>query len=368
MCKNMMIAGIKPQNTKKAWDFLMKAREGMTENDKDGIGYAAMSKSTGIWGERWRWPNDSWRYRPDASTDSVIEKQLEGVLETPEKRYNAFGDASPDDTMALIYHSRFATCEKSLENVHPFVRENVAMIHNGVIGNDDKLTKLYSTCDSEVILNEYYSSGVTAKPEDIEKVAQALVGSYACGILSTDASGRKYLDIFRNSYSDLYAVWIPELETTVFCTRVDIIRGACKLLGWKYGSAHKVRDEIMVRLDAETGEMVSKHKFKANFRYTTNDYSGSNYNGRGYSHYDYDTEWDSTNRTWVKKEAKEKKSLAVVPDTQAKTEETRSQPNNTNPSGPTSCPVGTSEPTTEEKALEELANPFYYQGEGYGMH
>lgn len=255
----MAIAGIKPEVAKEnLWRFLQAARPFMTATDRDGVGFAAMSK-TGIWGERWFDPTQAWSKesrKPWTKKDDEIKKKFKGAL-ISDKGYNNFGaeHAYGDTTSAVIYHSRMATCEKTLENVHPFVRENTALIHNGVISNDKDFEKITSTCDSESILNQYHKLDVANNPDGIEKVAQSLQGAYACAVLTIATDGKRYLDLFRNR-PFVFAVFVDQLDTVVFCTNDDIIRAACKELGWECGASFKLKDDSLLRFDCDTGEVV----------------------------------------------------------------------------------------------------------------
>lgn len=279
MCKNMMVAGIKPTLSKKLWEFIMEATPNMSSYDKDGIGYAAMAKE-GIWGERWLRPGDAFKNRPKwAQIDNEIKEKFKGTL-LGNKIFNQFGNVDLGSSTAVILHARMATCEKGLMNVHPFVRDKFALIHNGIIGNDDKLTKITSTCDSEVILNEYVQQNVADNPDKIKDVVDVLQGSFACGVLGETKDGLRYMDIFKNYSTNLVAIYVKELEAVVFCTNEVIVRDTIKSLKWHIGNVFEVKPWTMIRLNAETGELISSHEFPASSRsgyYTGNqwhEYSG----------------------------------------------------------------------------------------------
>jgi Glutamine amidotransferase domain len=240
----------------------------MSVYDKDGLGYAAMGRE-GIWGERWLNPKDAWKYRkPWTEEDSKTHKYYKGALDA-EPRFNDFGLVDITHTNTVMLHARMATCVKSLVNTHPFVRDNLALIHNGVIGNHKDLENLTSTCDSETILNSYFKHNIANKPEDIQKVMDDIRGYYACGVLSTNTEGKQHLDIFRNSTAQMSAYFVKELDAVVFCTRSEIIRETCKKLGWTYGNTFTFKDEVMVRIDCVTGQPVSTHKFLHKYGYVS---------------------------------------------------------------------------------------------------
>ncbi len=259
------MAGIKPDKEKLMWKFLMKSTPYMTNFDKDGVGYAALG-SDGLWGERWRYPGEAWldeSRKIYTKEDAEVEDKFKGVVDK-DINYNEFASSDKAGAnrgnFAVIYHSRMATCDKTLENVHPFVRDNTALIHNGVIRNADQLKLITSTCDSESILNEYVEQDVTNDPDKIQDVAKVLQGYYGCAVLTTDKKGKNYLDIFREG-AMIYMSYIEELGTAVYCTSNDIIKNTCKDLGFHYGHMFKLKENIMIRVDAETGLKVMSRKF-----------------------------------------------------------------------------------------------------------
>jgi hypothetical protein len=217
-----------------------------------------------IWGEKWLYPTDAWKYRPNEA-DSKITKKLRYL--TSSKRFDKFGLAEPIKSPSVLYHSRHATCDKNIGNTHPFVRKNVALIHNGVISNHFNLKKISSTCDSEVILNEYFDQDVMNNPEKIKDVASALYGYYACGVLGTTTDGTSYVDVFRNPQASLYVMYVGTLEALVFCTRKEIVEDACKKLKWQCSAAYEVESDSMLRLNAATGDLIGQYSFKSNTNY-----------------------------------------------------------------------------------------------------
>lgn len=241
----------------------------MTYGDKDGVGFAAMGQE-GLWGERWMEPTEAWTVdsrEPLTDKDKELKNKYKGVYQD-ETKYNDFGLANPNNTTAVIYHSRAATCEKTLENVHPFVRGETALIHNGIIRNHDTLKKLYSTCDSEVILNQYVDMDVTNNIEKIKEMAPTLTGSYGCAVLTIDKDKRRIMDIFRD-ISSLYMMHVKELDAVVYCTSQDIIKETCKQLGWTYGHSFKIKEDVLIRIDAVTGDLITTTEFKTFIPYVS---------------------------------------------------------------------------------------------------
>jgi hypothetical protein len=282
MCKVLAIAGLDPKKLKyiknnndpgsKIWDFMLAVSPFMSQGDKDGLGYAAMGE-TGLWGERWWHPKDYWNYREEwTQKDQEILEKSKGSLEAG-PRYNVFGDSDPENTFAVLLHARMATCEKSLRNVHPFVRDGMALIHNGVIRNTPQLKNLTSTCDSETILNAYVDLEVNKDPEKMQSLSDKLRGYYACALLGKDKDGVEYVDIFKDDLASLTATYVKQLDAMVYCTSADIVKAACRKLGWKTSSSFRCKDESFVRLNARTGEVVFKQQFKSGPRWSGGPYT-----------------------------------------------------------------------------------------------
>lgn len=89
----------------------------------------------------------------------------------------------------MILHTRAATkgSEKNKKNNHPIVLDNMAMVHNGIISNDDTVfkefnLKRYGEVDSEVILSLYNHLDKPLK-EKLQSIENALYGSMACAVL-----------------------------------------------------------------------------------------------------------------------------------------------------------------------------------------
>lgn len=369
MCKNMMVVGFKPtkDNYKKLWDFLIAATPAMTLGDKDGVGYAALSPS-GLWGERWVNPNDAWTYRKAFSDkDRSLKEEFSGTL-IGNARYNKFGISEPDETYAVLFHSRMSTNTVSIQNTHPFIRDNTALIHNGVIRNHDAkhFEKLSSTCDSEVILNDYLKQEVANNPSNIKALGENLEGYYACGILSEDKDANQFLDIFRGGSATLWACWVKQLDAMVICTKKDIIVTALKSLEWNCGSFFEIKDEVMIRINAKTGQFMSKHDFKYKAWGYSNHYGNdywSGYNGNRR----WESEGGSNASTTTPTVAEEKKtSLTVVRSpSQELIEAARSDMEaNKTIESVAKTSQNSSNDTNE---TDSTSDPFFCRGEGYSQ-
>ena len=103
----------------------------------------------------------------------------------------------PVDGKAGIAHTRWATHGVPAErNAHPHLsRDSVAVVHNGIIENHDKLRtslekhgyEFTSETDTEVIAHQiqYFMEQGASMVEAVRKTAEILEGAYAIGVIST---------------------------------------------------------------------------------------------------------------------------------------------------------------------------------------
>jgi len=260
MCKVMVMAGIPEKNQAKSWKFVVASVPYMTENDKDGVGYAAVNRAGELFGERWLNPKDAFKVREESSAqDRVLKQMLQGAVNIADT-YNNFGNVS-NEIAAITLHSRMATCGKGLQNTHPFVSGDTSLIHNGVISNAHKLTNITSTCDSETILNEYLDNEVNGIPERIQRVSDTLEGYYACAVLTRDSNGKRILDIFKDARANLYVAHVPALGTYVFCTSPKILLATGKAAKMRIGTIHEINPGYLMRFDALSGKAMGVNRF-----------------------------------------------------------------------------------------------------------
>ena len=264
MCKILAVAGITDKNRKKVWEFVVASNVHMTAAaDKDSVGYAAITAKGELFGERWMDYTDAFSYRPTPGEGKWVEDFCGALGPAVNTSYNKFGTLDSPHAVGIILHARHATCALTIENAHPFVRDNIALIHNGVIRNDKELTKLTSTCDSECILNEYVTKDVRSNPNDIQKVVDKLEGYYACGVLGHTEDG-PYLDIFKDIGAQLICAKIRELGCTVFCTKYEIVQATCKDLGLTIDMAYAVQPGFLIRMDLNANQIYDIYTYEDN--------------------------------------------------------------------------------------------------------
>lgn len=284
MCKVMIISGITDETKDQAWEFtkaMAKEMSSPNSMEKDGLGYAAIDSEGNLFGERWVKNADAFinRHPYGSEIDSNILKKFK-ILKR-EKVYGNFGTLN-DNIRSLTLHSRAATNQVNYKNTHPFVDGSTSLIHNGVIHNDDKFFKKYSTCDSEVILHQYVKHNVANKLGKFKKLAGKFDGYYVLGIFSKTNEGRVILDIVKDNRASLDAFFIKELNTVVFATpkyNSSPVEEACKTLGFTIVSKYEVMSNRIQRLDALTGETIAFESFTPKKDVVVNEKTQSYYNG-----------------------------------------------------------------------------------------
>lgn len=277
MCKIAIIPGITDETTENAWKLIKELSEEMSLSDDDGFGYAALDAEGNMFGERWFNPKDAFKTRDkNPPKEAEVEKTFKGFLKSAKKvsdkpMYNDFGNVHETSLRCAILHARKATCAKTMENLHPFVIGDFALIHNGVIHNTAELTQKVSTCDSECILNEYIKHDVVNNLKNVQKMVDKLDGYYACAVIGKQADGRKIIDVFRDSAAKLRGYYIKELNQVVFGTTghsetYGPIPSACKDIHFTITEEFEIPNHKIVRMDAMTGEVLDSMDFDGTYK------------------------------------------------------------------------------------------------------
>ncbi|MCW5830588.1 MAG: hypothetical protein KIT79_14875 [Deltaproteobacteria bacterium] len=278
MCKLLMIPHVPQGYSQAAWEFVRAAHGVQTQADSDGYGYAALSRGGGLFAERW-FPAAQAFGGGSASVrlaEKIAASYGPALVPAPVYEHIGDGEGPGSDIAAILVHARRANCARSLRNTHPFVcgtgpyrqgpdgrtfGTTAAMIHNGRIENDAKLTRMFSSCDSEVILHQYTGAAVHEMPERFQSVASVLEGHYALGFIARQEAGRWVVDIVRDDRAKLAAAWIGEIHAVVFCTTEDILDAAARELGWRAPDYFAVRENVLIRHDPFTGEVLAVEGF-----------------------------------------------------------------------------------------------------------
>jgi hypothetical protein len=252
--------GIKCEHPEMVQDFIQEMGKEMTGGNNDGLGYAAFDKEGNLFGERWHNNNEAFDVRDPITEqdETVINRCLNFIWK--EENYDSHGVVDLNNIASIILHTRSATSGKEFCNTHPFVRDNTALIHNGIIRNHEKFDKEVSSCDSESILTQYLKNEVFDKPEAIKDALKPLHGYFACGVLSY-MNDVPVVDVFRDKQARLSAAFIKEFNTIVFTTDIDDLMKAAKSCQLTVSGPYKVDTEKMIRYHALTGDALGKYDF-----------------------------------------------------------------------------------------------------------
>lgn len=279
MCKILIVPHVPVGKEANLLRFFKAASQPMTgTSDNDGLGYALMKEDGTIAGERWLVNADAWKFRVNqekANLQSRLSKKYANVLSFPSV-YSQFGDESEEDVrvVAGMLHTRFATSAKGIDNAHPFYRptltekgqithDNIALIHNGVIRNDNTWkADCFSTNDSEAILCNYLNHSIQYNPDGMVESLKELQGYYAFAVMTQDFNGNMIVDIARDAQAKLCMAYIEELGAEVFCTNIEIVEATVKKLKWHIVTAALVADNTYVRINAVTGDVLFKDEIK----------------------------------------------------------------------------------------------------------
>lgn len=253
MCKIAGVAKVNDENRDKVWAMMIAIGDIMSRTQRDGLGYAAFDKRGRIFGERWL-------ENKLAFTDFSVNSKM-----TPakiEKVYNFFGEqVLRDEAQTIILHTRMATCGRGLANTHPFIdnleKPHTAIIHNGIIANDEEHEKKFSTCDSEVLVHLYEKFNVSTKLNNIKKVAAELIGWFTVLNLTTDSNGRMLMDIYTDS-PRLTSYFVKELDTRVYSTSGMDIEEAADILGFTINDRQTIASNTAYRIDALSGVVLEE--------------------------------------------------------------------------------------------------------------
>lgn len=231
MCKLFAAAGIQPAYAEHTWKILEKASQTMCRVNDDGFGFAALTGQE-LWGERWYDPNYAFKVRA-----IQVPPGYEKVLKGSNVGWSNFGERPQPPVRyppinALLGHARKAAgSPKSPKNVHPFVKDSAAFIHNGVVTDFSKKVLDLSgsdDCDSMGLFNRYLERAIPFEFSLLEKTYDEINGGMVCITLAHDGS-KWIMDIWKNDYNSLYAVKLKDGHRDmglIWTTDVSDIAGA----------------------------------------------------------------------------------------------------------------------------------------------
>jgi hypothetical protein len=192
MCKLAIFTQHAPE---KLGEIITKTWQSMSATERDGFGAAWIS--------------------PDGKIGYVKSSHPTLLPDLP-KFCSAFseGNGLPSNGGELIIHGRTATCGVNVENTHPMLGTNSALVHNGVVSSR-RYHNTDTTCDSELLLHAWKQDGIDA-------VAADITGYYAFAILQR-IKGKTVLDVVRDDRASLKCGKIGR-DGWVFATTEELLR------------------------------------------------------------------------------------------------------------------------------------------------
>lgn len=218
MCKLFAIVEI--ENQKDAEEFTRLAIPKITETDNHGLGIMRLGEK-GIHIQRW--------LEPPALVRNQKSKALLKYADAVKHQYNELGSRSKK-LYSIAVHGRFATCARSLQNTHPFFREGVALMHNGVISNSTK-DNVVSTCDSEVLLTHYLDKGMKFDHTKLTETLTDVKGYYAAIVFNNNGT----IDIWRDNTATLFIAHVRGVGVVIATTAEIITKTARKFRAYVTG-------------------------------------------------------------------------------------------------------------------------------------
>jgi hypothetical protein len=255
----------------------------MSKTDKDGIGYVAINNKGEMFSEKWLKNNMAFFHQAEVKLLDNLGEMTDFKYE--KSNYMSSGVSDWDNVSTVLMHTRHSTNKVCIENTHPFIIGDTALVHNGVISNHDKFRKEISSCDSEAILTQYIDHEVGKNSQNIDAVSSALDGWMACGILNKTEDHGWIVDVFRRG-AQLYACYIPEVGGVVFSTSDEYIKSGVIACKFTMSRIFEVKSEVLTRFNPFTGERMAQHSF---CNYVTTYNKGGNSNYRRYEK-EYDDE------------------------------------------------------------------------------
>lgn len=246
MCKLFLITEIEDQT--KAELFARAAIPHITKTDNHGLGIMRLGEQ-GIHIQRWLHPGSINR------RETHYLKKYESALAC---QRNTEG-TRPKELKAIAIHGRFATCDKSLRNTHPFMRDGVALMHNGIISNASEYKREVSDCDSEALLTQYIDHRVSeSEPQDIgETLGHAMdgVGGYYAAIVFNESGS---VDVWRDNQATLCLAHVRGIGIVVSTTQ-EIIKRTAKALRTKIDGIDDILPYTVIRWPAQGNPIISQY-------------------------------------------------------------------------------------------------------------
>jgi predicted glutamine amidotransferase len=243
MCRIMGLTNL--NKTKNVNAIALKMRDLVSEANRDGFGYAISYKNS-IYAEKFLNPSDF-----VGLGESALHEKMN--LDIFQADFAAQYGRQEEKPLAIIAHGRTSTNQKGyVEWSHPFVRQEMAFIHNGVVTVPDKNKNPYydrmeTTNDSEYLANLYWDKGL--------KGVSSVDGYFA--FMNLNIGGK--IEIVKDNTASLFAAFLPELDSYIFATLESMIKRFADDLKLSCTKILPVTDMMSFTVKGST--LVSKEKF-----------------------------------------------------------------------------------------------------------
>lgn len=247
----------------------------MSSSERDGFGAAWMSPSGEI-----------------QSIKSSVPEPRDALPEFFEGFSS--GAFTPSNGGPLLIHGRTATCGVNVENTHPILAGNCALIHNGIV-TSKRFHNIETTCDSELLIHAWNDGGTKALADDIS-------GYYAFALLTVRPRKRWTLDVVRDARAPLVGGTLHN-GAVAFATTPAVLAAT--------GAAHKGAIIPNAHIHYRDGRYISTVRFtpKIEVSAATKSASYKAFAGSDWPNADYrSTNWRQERQQWldgVKMEAQE---------------------------------------------------------------
>lgn len=228
MCK---ILGITDTRKIENISKLIEVSADELKTQRDGFGWCGLTDDFKIFGER---TNDVHSFK-----SALVETPLDlPFIEGGASAQNSFGELKTT-SRAFIAHGRISTNNKALVNVHPIVKADHALIHNGVVSHHGAKYEMMTDNDSEHVLQNLLDGG-------IDSIAQNLTGYYA--FMSFTPDGR--MIVARDRIANLFVGKIKELDgALIYGTTEDLIKSVVRRMFWTVSPIAKLKDDVFISHD-----------------------------------------------------------------------------------------------------------------------
>lgn len=232
MCKIMAFTDL--TDIKGLSNLVDSAYTNITKQDNDGFGWAALGVK-GVFGERSI--EKLYRYRLHRLSHNVkLPIVKEGLYEHFGTKSRIIGPA--------MFHGRTSTNDVNLLNTHPIVKNEWALIHNGVVTNQGPGYKTHTTNDTEHLVHYLSTGGMSAIENNVS-------GYYA--FMAIDPFGQ--LHVVKDDIAPLYIAKAITLGCYVIGTTQELIESTCEAISVKVGPVDAIKDNQ--HLTFKNNELVS---------------------------------------------------------------------------------------------------------------